>query len=716
MMSPAAADTAARRGTARALPSSPQTSRAMPPPKPALPSRVPACEVPQPPARTAHVGSPHQARQLPASPRQLPAHPGSPPCELQQQQQQQQQQRGLPQPVLSRTQQAMAMRAHSGTESPSPTSSRRLPPPPPEGRGRVASDSQQTASPKGERGAVGSGATGSRTTGSEKEEKTKEGGNGNGDKQQKIEEHRNRVVNEILSSEKTYVEQLECCVDVFLTPLRGRPDVVAPDAVETIFSNIEAVLQVNHQLMADLEERLKDWGPTHLLGDLFLKLIPFLRIYSVYTSNYDKSNVLYTDLREHNSAFLAFITDRSASEPRCKLWPLNSFLILPVQRIPRYKMLLEDLCKHTQPDHPDIKNLQESLAIIQKVAHEVNEQIKAQENRRKMMEIQQRVGTIPGIQQLVVAHRTFVREGTLWKVCRKSNKKRFVVLFNDLLIYGSMLQPAGFRYHRTINLDTMQVMDQPDSEHLKNAFSIGSAQKSFIIYAETQQEKVDWLLDLVQCVNQVHSRRKSFAVYTLPQGNFLEEAGYQAPLWQTDHQVVACNLCGNEFSLLNRRHHCRACGLVVCKICSQQKMSVPSFADPQRVCDACFAKSRPQQDQQEAGSTPADTPESQPSPSPTASPTSPASPGSPGSPASPTSPTTAAQAPIAVAATVGTALESPPMAPAPHPSQPAPRPTQSPSPSLPPRALSSPHLPPTLPPRCGRAVSAASMNAGHVRN
>jgi hypothetical protein len=36
---------------------------------------------------------------------------------------------------------------------------------------------------------------------------------------------------------------------------------------------------------------------------------------------------------------------------------INSLLIQPVQRIPRYLLLLRELAKHTEPDHKDFANI-----------------------------------------------------------------------------------------------------------------------------------------------------------------------------------------------------------------------------------------------------------------------------------------------------------------------------------------------------------------------
>ncbi|KAF2755341.1 FYVE-domain-containing protein [Pseudovirgaria hyperparasitica] len=47
------------------------------------------------------------------------------------------------------------------------------------------------------------------------------------------------------------------------------------------------------------------------------------------------------------------------------------------------------------------------------------------------------------------------------------------------------------------------------------------------------------------------------------------------PLWQPDHEVSKCPICGNFFGLFYRRHHCRKCGRVVCANCSPHRITIP---------------------------------------------------------------------------------------------------------------------------------------------
>ena len=70
---------------------------------------------------------------------------------------------------------------------------------------------------------------------------------------------------------------------------------------------------------------------------------------------------------EDNSAqaqrFRAF-EEKCIQDPRSKGLNLTSLLITPIQRTPRYKLLLADLIKHTPWEHPDRKNLERAMAVV----------------------------------------------------------------------------------------------------------------------------------------------------------------------------------------------------------------------------------------------------------------------------------------------------------------------------------------------------------------
>ena len=152
-------------------------------------------------------------------------------------------------------------------------------------------------------------------------------------------------------------------------------------------------------------------------------------------------------------------------------------------------------------------------------------------------------------QQIFEPHRVFVREGPLWKVCRKAPKKREFFLFNDLFFYASQLPTGGLFVHRVIKLVELRLADVTDTDTTKNAFQVGSTQKSFVVFAETKEEKMDWMVDLADSMELCRKNSQSLQLENAVDTSKLSEA----PVWQPDSEVTCCPICSSDFTLLNRR-------------------------------------------------------------------------------------------------------------------------------------------------------------------
>ncbi|NXT81789.1 FGD2 protein, partial [Zapornia atra] len=69
-----------------------------------------------------------------------------------------------------------------------------------------------------------------------------------------------------------------------------------------------------------------------------------------------------------------------------------------------------------------------------------------------------------------------------------------------------------------------------------------------------------------------------------------EELGRRAPQWVRDNLVTMCMRCKEPFNAITRRrHHCRACGYVVCARCSDYKAELQYDGNRlNRVCQECY--------------------------------------------------------------------------------------------------------------------------------
>lgn len=308
-----------------------------------------------------------------------------------------------------------------------------------------------------------------------------------------------------------------------------------------------------------------------MVGDVFLELGPFFKMYTDYVNNHPEAVRKLVSLykRDRVKNFLS-VNERTALT---RGLDLESLLITPVQRIPRYKLLLEALLKCTAADHPDYKGIGEALVLVSKIADSINSAMRESQNRQDILNIQKLFGKDV---DLVTPSRKFIMKGILTKRCRSTDKDFTFFLFNDLLMYAHGGGLTQYVMHRMIDINkAFEVKDLPDTAEEKNMIEILNSQKSFVVYAPDLANKQQWLNAMVTCINEMRSKR------LLTMDGDVESAAS----WRPDKSSSCCTICLQEFSLLNRRHHCRKCGILVCDDCSKGRALIRSVKS--RVCDRC---------------------------------------------------------------------------------------------------------------------------------
>jgi len=83
------------------------------------------------------------------------------------------------------------------------------------------------------------------------------------------------------------------------------------------------------------------------------------------------------------------------TNPECDRLEVNDHLILPVQRVTRYVLLLQDLLKNTETTHPDYSNIVQALDMVRRLSAEVNEAKRKEESMTKLFQIQKEVENCP---------------------------------------------------------------------------------------------------------------------------------------------------------------------------------------------------------------------------------------------------------------------------------------------------------------------------------
>ncbi|KAJ3050358.1 hypothetical protein HK097_008680 [Rhizophlyctis rosea] len=264
-------------------------------------------------------------------------------------------------------------------------------------------------------------------------------------------ERRRQIVEEILQTEKTYVAQLQALVEIYVTRLE-QGDLLSGHDCAAIFANVRSILLVHSQhLLPDLQKAAQQ--PTQLLGGVFVQIAPFLKMYSLYYNNFETANSYVSQLEiicglsslhsksalqtldkshGHTSSVAALATGKKAAIKKlrhflkhAKLHPahsqinLQAFLILPVQRLPRYKMLLDQLLDATPSTHPDYSDLRKAAEEVRRRVAECNENKRDAEEREKGLSVVSRIRVVEGrslgaerVRHFSVG-RKFLREGVV---------------------------------------------------------------------------------------------------------------------------------------------------------------------------------------------------------------------------------------------------------------------------------------------------------------
>lgn len=166
---------------------------------------------------------------------------------------------------------------------------------------------------------------------------------------------------------------------------------ISPTDVQLLFANIELILKVNDEivqyLMADYQACNENMQLMNIGAD-FIKLVDYLKIYSIFSSSYAQSMATYERLKRDSKEFGAFVREIQ-SKPECQGVDLLGFLIKPVQRVCKYPLLFKELLKNTPPEHVDYANIENCLKKVHEVAEYVNEKQRTIESLHKMLMIQE---------------------------------------------------------------------------------------------------------------------------------------------------------------------------------------------------------------------------------------------------------------------------------------------------------------------------------------
>ncbi|KRZ69363.1 FYVE, RhoGEF and PH domain-containing protein 6 [Trichinella papuae] len=341
-----------------------------------------------------------------------------------------------------------------------------------------------------------------------------------------------------------------------------------PDVPNEIARHLHAL----RKLHLEIAERLQTSRPQ--IADILLKVGHFLKMSRMFLQQKEE---LATQLIQNCRQY----PDFAAAVHNFEKKHFGGLLLVHQldcvhQRICRYPLLLSTYLKYCSPNSEEYESALEAKRLLESVALEIEHGLVEGDNLRKMFHLQRRLYSD---YEIIQPGRKLLKEGEVMKHSRKEIHPRFLVLFNDILLYCAPVVHGSsmLRVRNVLPLETLDMPVLPKNDATSKEFHLRSQRRSIIILAKNRFS--DSNLTLEQSENSsVHDDKRSPT----------EEIGRKAPPWVPDDRVTMCQHCITPFTTLRRRHHCRACGKVICRRCIGKASLEYADFSVEIVCPLCY--------------------------------------------------------------------------------------------------------------------------------
>lgn len=153
------------------------------------------------------------------------------------------------------------------------------------------------------------------------------------------------------------------------------PGVIESQVAKVLFPPVlPELIALHEEFLVALEQRYSlykysDQFDELCIGDLFLEYSTRFKIYMEYLPQFKAAISLFKDISEKDTKLNDWILEQ---KPVTQNQDLPSLLTMPIQRLPRYILLLKAIYKHTPKNHPDYNNLREAEETVCEYCEKLN--------------------------------------------------------------------------------------------------------------------------------------------------------------------------------------------------------------------------------------------------------------------------------------------------------------------------------------------------------
>ncbi|XP_068612646.1 guanine nucleotide exchange factor DBS [Brachionichthys hirsutus] len=315
---------------------------------------------------------------------------------------------------------------------------------------------------------------------------------------------RRHVMNELLETERAYVEELLCVLEGYAAEMDNPAMAhLMPGALlskkDVLFGNMPEIYQFHERTFLKELEAYTD--RPELVGRCFLERMKDLQIYEAYCQNKPRSESLW-----RQSSDCAFFQE-CQKKLEHKLG-LDSYLLKPVQRITKYQLLLKELLKYSK-GCDGCHDLQEALSSILGILKAVNDSM-------HLIAITGYEGNLSGLGRLLMQG-----SFSVWTEHKKGHAKvkdlarfkpmqRHLFLHQKALLFCKRREENGEGYEKapsysfkhSLSMSAVGITENAKGDNKKFEVWCNSRDEVFIVQATTPEIKTSWVNEIRKVLTQ----------------------------------------------------------------------------------------------------------------------------------------------------------------------------------------------------------------------
>lgn len=363
---------------------------------------------------------------------------------------------------------------------------------------------------------------------------------------------RSCCLSEIKQTEKKYTETLESIEKYFLNPLRK---FFTPAEIDKVFLNIPDLVKVHKNLMAEVQDSILNKNALNLY-QIFISYKERLLIYGIYCSQVEIA-IAVLDLICKEKEDVRLKLEECAKRANNGKFTLRDLLVVPMQRVLKYHLLLQELVKHTH-DTADKSNLKIALDAMKDLAQYVNE---VKRDNETLSEIDQYQRCIENLNQPLFVYGRPKGDGEVRLVSSVDKRKqdRHIFLFDIAVI---ICKRRGYNYEMkdVLDLNYFKVTNNPTSDREGKKWCYGfymthqQGHMGFELFFKTKELKKKWLDQFEMAVSNIRPEKANHNCHQFKMHTF--------------ERIMSCSFCHLLLrGIFNQGYLCLKCGLGAHKEC-----------------------------------------------------------------------------------------------------------------------------------------------------